>query len=123
MATFMSNDEWAIEKDYVQFESDGNGTGYLDKNTSPTKSGLDSKRRRAHGNIIRWIPGGVPKSGHEEYLFDLELRTVDLMLDEDQGRATEDGRPMYIPRDYIYERDRNFLASIGVTGFTRGVSH
>ena len=121
--TFMDNDEWAIEKGYSQFETAEDETGYVDKNNFPTKSGLDSKRRRAHGNIIRWIPSGTPKSGHEDYLFDLELRTVDLMLDEDQGRATEDGRPMYIPRDYIYERDRNFLASIGVTGFTRGVGH
>ena len=123
MATFMSNDEWAIEKGFVQFESDGNETGYLDKNTFPTKSGLDSKRRRANGNIKHWIPNGTPKSGHEDYLFDLELRTVDLMLDEDQGRATEEGRPIYIPRDYIFTRDRAFLSTIGVMGFTRGTSY
>lgn len=122
MATYMTNNEWAIEKDYTQFLTDGSGGGYLDKNNSPTEASLDSKRKRAFGNINRWVPGGTPSSGHENYLFDLEFRTVELMNDEEQGRATEEGRPMYIPRDYIFERDRNYLASIGV-GFTRGVSH
>jgi len=118
--TYMTNDEWAIEKDYTKFLTD-TGKGYVDKNNSPTAASLDSKRKRAFGNINRWIPSGTPKSGHEAYLFDLEFRTVELMNDEEQGRATEDGRPMYIPRDYIFTRDRAYLSTIGSTGFTRGV--
>ena len=42
-------------------------------------------------------------------------------MDEEQGRATEDGRPIYIPRDYMYERDRTKLANSGTDGFTRRI--
>ena len=51
---------------------------------------------------------------HTAYLRNLCYRGVELMIDEEQGRSTEEGRPIYIPRDYMYERDRQKLQRFGL---------
>jgi len=51
---------------------------------------------------------------HTAYLRNLCYRGVELMIDEEQGRANEEGRSMYIPRDYMYERDRQKLQRFGL---------
>lgn len=119
--TFMTNDQWAIKKGYTQFLTDS-GNGYVDKNNYPPATTLDSFRDDAHAIILQ-NTRGTPGSAHTKYLTNLEYRMVELMMDEEQGRATEDGRPMYIPRDYLFTRDRSTLGGIGGTGFTRGVGH
>jgi len=119
-ATFMTNDEWAKKKGYTQFLTDS-GNGYVDKNDYPTADALDSFREDAYALIITGARGIPNLTAH--YLRNLEYRMVELMIDEEQGRATEEGRPMYIPRDYMFQRDRDKLSSAGANGFTRGVSN
>jgi hypothetical protein len=36
-----------------------------------------------------------------------------MMIDEEQARAHEEKRSLYIPRDYMFERDRERLRKIG----------
>lgn len=119
--TFMTNDQWAIKKGYTKFLTD-TGAGYVDKNNYPPAATLDSFRDDAHAIILQNCRG-TPASTHTKYLTNLEYRMIELMIDEEQGRATEDGRPIYIPRDYLFTRDRTQLAAIGSTGFTRGWGH
>jgi len=124
--TNMSNDQWAILKGFTQFLSAAGptpaaGTGYLDKNDYPPATTLDGFRDRAKGNMDAEIRGTSNLSAAA--LLDLEYRMVELMIDEEQGRETEDGRPMYIPRDYMFTRDRDKLSASGSTGFTRGIGH
>lgn len=118
--TFMTNDEWAIKKNFTQFLSNGS-TGYLDKNDFPSAATLDSYREDAHGMILTEARG-LPNL-NAKFLRNLEYRMVELMIDEEQGRETEDGRPIYIPRDYMFQRDRDKTSSSGSTGFTRGIGH
>lgn len=119
--TFMTDDEWAQLKNYTKFATDS-GNGYVDTNETPTAAGLDLIRRRAYAAITGFIPGKTPQSGNEDYLLDLEFRTVELMLDDEQGRTEQEGRNIYIPRDFIFARDRSKLGSIGTT-FTRGTGN
>jgi len=48
------------------------------------------------------------------FLRNLCYRGVELMIDEEQGRGTEEGRPTFIPRDYMFARDRQKLQRIGI---------
>jgi len=95
--------------------------GYAAENEFPPVNTLTKYRERAYANITTEARG-LPTLD-ADYLEDLEYRMVELMIDEEQGRSTEEGRPQYIPRDYMYERDRSKVSSAGVTGFTRGTSH
>lgn len=122
----MTNDEWAIKKGFTQFLPAAGptpplGSGYLDKNDYPPAATLDEMREEAHGNILTEARGTPNLDAN--YLRGLEYRMVELMIDEEQGRETEDGRPIYIPRDYMFTRDRDKVSASGSTGFTRGTSH
>jgi len=116
--TFMDNDYWAKKKGFTQFLTD-DGDGYEDKNKYPPADTLDLFREDAYGLIITEADG-VPELD-DKYLRNLEYRMVELMIDEEQGRTTEDGRPIYIPRDYMYERDRTKVGNAGTQGFTRRI--
>ena len=120
MATNMTNDEWAIKKGFTQFLSNGS-TGYLDKNDFPPADTLDSYREDANGLILTEARGTPNLDA--KYLRNLEFRMVEFMIDEEQSRETEDGRPNLIPRDYMNLRDRDKVSSSGSTGFTRGIGH
>jgi hypothetical protein len=100
------------------FSSDG----FLPNNDYPSAITLTSFREDAKA-IMDSNVRGTPSATDTNYLRNLEYRMVELMMDEEQGRETEDGRPIYIPRDYLFQRDRITLAGIGSTGFTRGTSH
>ena len=113
MATFMTNDEWAIKKDFADM------VAYTVANPYPSATTLDSFREDAHGNILTEARGTPNLDA--KFLRNLEYRMVELMIDEEQGRATEDGRPMYVPRDYMFTRDRAKISGSGSSGFTRGI--
>ena len=116
--TFMTNDYWAQRKGFSKFLTD-TGSGYVDKNSYPNATTLDLFRAAAYG-IIMTCADGTPDldSG---YLSDLEYRMVELMMDEEQSRETEQARNVHIPRDYMYDRDRQKVANSGSNGFTRGI--
>lgn len=118
--TFMDNDYWAKKKGFTQFLADS-GNGYVDKNAYPPAATLDLFREDSYDLIITEARGLPTLSAN--YLRNLEYRMVELMIDEEQGRETEDGRPIYIPRDYMFTRDRTKVSNSGVKGFTRGTSH
>lgn len=124
--TFMTNDEWAIKKGFTQFlvaagPSPPAGSGYLDKNDYPPAATLDSFREESHGIILTDARGDPDLDA--KYLRNLEYRMVEYMIDEEQGRETEEGRPIYIPRDYVHQRDRDKVSASGSTGFTRGTGN
>lgn len=121
MATFMTNDYWAQKKGYTKFLADS-GNGFVDKNDYPPATTLDLFREDAYA-IIVGETNGVPAATHNNYLRNLEYRMVELMLDEEEGRETEEGRPQFIPRDYLFQRDRDRLAAIGSSSFNRGVGN
>jgi hypothetical protein len=114
MTTYLTNDQWAVKKGYSSF------TNYSSSNEYPSSSGLTAMREEACAIINRYIGTSTNISSYTTYLRSLEYRMVELMIDEEQGRATEQGRPQYIPRDYLFERDRKMLASLD-DDFNRGV--
>ncbi|MHA1795345.1 MAG: hypothetical protein ACTSUK_04480 [Promethearchaeota archaeon] len=90
---------------------------YAAKNDGPPASTLTRYREDAYALINTEIDGASDLD--TEFLQNQEYRIVELMIDEEQGRSTEEGRPMYIPRDYLFQRDRDKLSNSGDT-FTRG---
>jgi len=114
MVTYLTNDEWAKKKGYSSF------TNYSSSNDYPTADGLTAMREESCGTINLLIGVTTNLTTNTDYLRGLEYRMVELMIDEEQGRGTEEGRPQYIPRDYIYERDRRRLLSLDGT-LNRGV--
>ena len=114
MATYLTNDEWAVKKGYADFNT------FATTNDYPISATLTAMREEAYALINEYMDGSAV-SGHSDYLRNLEYRIVELMIDEEQGRMMEEGRPTFIPRDYIFERDRKILASLGSSGFNRGV--
>lgn len=93
--------------------------GFASENDYPSAIGLTEFRNDADGLIITEARGTPELS--TKYLRNLEYRMVEFMIDEEQGRSTEEGRPIYIPRDYMNERDRTKLNASGSDGFTRRV--
>ena len=93
-------------------------TTYRAKNDYPPASTLTQFRNRANGNVVTEARANPDLDA--EYLADLEYRMVELMVDEEQTRETEEGRSVLIPRDYMYTRDRDKVSSSGADGFTRG---
>lgn len=92
---------------------------YAAKNDGPPASTLTRYRKDAYAIINTEIDGSSDLD--TEYLQNQEYRIVELMIDEEQGRSTEEGRPIYIPRDYLFQRDRDKLSNSG-DNFTRGTS-
>jgi hypothetical protein len=115
--TYMTNDQFAVRKNYANFAA------FAADNEFPIEATLNKMRDDAAGIINEEIGVTSNISTHASYLESLEFRMVELMIDEAQGRATEEGRPVYIPRDYLYERDRRKLHSFHPTAFNRGVGN
>lgn len=117
---YLTADQWAVHKNYTNF------TTYTAANSFPTETTLDRYITDASGIINEYIGVTSNITDSTGYLANLVYRMVELMIDEEQGRATEEGRPQFIPRDYLFERDRVRLASLDADtdgGFNRGVSN
>lgn len=119
--TFMTNDQWAQKKGFTQFLADS-GSGYIDKNTYPTAAGLDLMREEAQGEMLDYIPGDPDTTTFANKFRRMEYGIVELMIDEEQGRETEDGRPIYVPRDYLTPNQQEELSGMGST-FNRGTGN
>jgi hypothetical protein len=79
-------------------------------------------RDDAYAIIVQQI-GSVPTaSADTAFLKNLEYRMVELMIDEEDARNHNSPRAQMIPRDYMYERDRERLNGMGST-FNRGVCY
>ncbi len=111
----MTNDQWAVYKDYADFD------GYAAKNPFPKAATLTQYREDAYANInaenddtsvnrsVNWLRG-------------LEFRTVEGIIAEAQAARRNLPRPQFLPRDYLYTRDRKKIQSAADT-FNRGVGH
>ena len=117
--TFMTNEQWAQIKGFSKFLTD-TGAGYVDKNDYPTAAGLDLLRSMAHAELTKWIPGSPDATTYEFQLLGLEYSIVELMVDDEQGRETQEGRPLFIPRDYLTPMQQRLLSGYG-TSWNRGV--
>ena len=100
----MTNDQWAVNRNYANF------TAYTAAKDFPGATTLTQFRDRAYA-IIKVAAGNVELSG-DNYLMDLEYRMVELMIDEEDQRRNNKPRPPYMPRDYMFERDRNTVAGM-----------
>lgn len=94
--------------------------GYRGSNEFPLAETLTSYRDDAY-DLIKSESRGQPAS--RKYLRNQEYRMVEMMIDEEEARADARERPQFMPRDYMFERDRKKIGSMGPTGFTRGTGH
>lgn len=60
------------------------------------------------------VTTNITSAKYTTFLRNLCYRGTELMIDEEQGRGTEVGRPTYIPKDYMFARDRQKLQRIGI---------
>ena len=114
--TYLTNEQWAILKGYATFAA------YIAANDYPPAITLDAMRDRAYAIINNAMGSTSATSGNANFLYDLEYRMVELMIDEEEARQNGQPRPQFIPRDYLFERDRQMLDGIDAT-INRGVSN
>lgn len=65
----------------------------------------------------------ITDTGYTKFLRNLCYRMALLMVDEELGRANEERRSQFIPRDYMFERDRSKLQYIGLMAGYREVGN
>lgn len=108
---YCSIDQWAIKKDYASFNA------YSVKNKSPDEGGL-TEMLEEMTSLMNEEAGSededINLTGHATYLRNLCYRGVELMRDEEQARGTEENRSQFIPRDYMFGRDREKLRRYGL---------
>ena len=112
---YCSKDEWAYKKARDTWNA-YTGSPVLSTHAYPSSEGLDDMLEEMTA-LINGEMGRADDNNlgtHLTYLRNLCYRGVELMIDEEQGRALEEGRSMYIPRDYMYERDRLKLKQYGL---------
>lgn len=110
ITVYCSKDEWAYKKARTSWND------YAGKYQYPKSNGLDDmlEEMTALINVEMGRAEDNNLTTYVTFLRNLCYRGVELMIDEEQGRATEEGRPMFIPRDYMYERDRIKLKRFGL---------
>lgn len=112
---YCSRDEWSYKKARSTWD-DYTGSPVTSTHAYPSSEGLDDMLEEMTA-LINTEMGRADDdniSSHATYLRNLCYRGVELMIDEESGRASEEGRSMYIPRDYMYERDRQKLKRYGL---------
>jgi len=117
---YCSTAEFAIKQGYA------NLAAYLAVHSDyPSEATLDDMLEEATQlmNMEIGLTGttNITDSAYTTFLRNLCYRMVLLMLDEEQGRAQEQRRSQYIPRDYMFERDRAKLQRIGLLNESRVV--
>ena len=106
---YCSIDQWAIKKGYATF------VAYALVIKSPTEAEL-TEMLEEMTELMNSEVGSVSTNltTHLTVLRNICYRGVELMLDEEQARATETAREVGIPRDYMFERDRAKLMRFGI---------
>ena len=105
---YCSLNQWAIKKEFATFAA------YTVINNSPTEAEL-TEMLEEMTELMNSEVGSVSTNltTHLTVLRNMCYRGVELMLDEEQARATETNRDVGIPRDYMFERDREKLRRFG----------
>lgn len=113
---YCSKDEWSYKKARSTWGDYTGSPVALSIHAYPSSEGLDDMLEEMTSlmNTEMGRPEDSNLTTHATYLRNLCYRGVELMIDEEQGRAMEEGRNMYIPRDYMYERDRRKLQRFGL---------
>ena len=112
---YCSKDEFAYKKARTDWDA-YTGSPVMTTHAYPSPEGLDDMLEEMT-SLMNTEMGRSESSNmttHMAYLRNLCYRGVELMIDEEQGRASEEGRNMYIPRDYMFERDRQKLQRFGL---------
>jgi len=111
---YCSITEWCVKQGYDDF------TAYSAEHTDyPTEDALTEMLEEATQMMndeigIKSETTNITDAAYTKVLRNLCYRMVNLMIDEEQGRAHEQRRSQYTPRDYMFERDRRRLQKIGV---------
>ena len=114
MATYYTTDQWAIKKStknhpYTKF------TDYAAVNDYPQESNLQDmldEMTELMNDEIGTAGTNITDAKYLTLLGNICYRGVELMMDEEQGRAGQKERMGFIPKDYMYERDRPRLLQI-----------
>ncbi len=111
--TYCSVTEWCKKQGFSNFGA------FSDKNSDyPTEEALTDMLEDATQLMnleigIQSTGNNISDTGYTTMLRNLCYRMALLMIDEEQARAHEQRRSQFIPRDYMFERDRNKLQNIG----------
>lgn len=109
---------YCTKDQYAQMKHSASWAAYLlTGKTYPAAEELDLMLNRMTANMNRVIEttDDVTDSAYAYQLMDICYRGEQMMEDEEQSRGQQRAeRINYQPRDYIYERDRNWLEWLGV---------
>lgn len=115
---YCSINKWAIKQGYNDFN------GYSAKHPYPTEDALTDMLEECTGLMneeMGDLTTNITTERHLKFLRNLCYRMSNLMIDEEQGRAQEQRRSQFIPRDYMYTRDRSKLHRIAISEGSRVV--
>jgi len=108
---YLTKDQYAQKQGYDTFLL------YAAKNTDyVTEEALDDmieEMSALMNDEIGTLGTDITTAKYLVLLRNICYRGVQMMIDEEQARAHEDKRSLFIPRDYMFERDRSRLRTIG----------
>lgn len=117
MVDYLTKNEFAQKQGYASW------TAYAAANTDyVTSDALDDmiEEMTALMNEEIGVTTNVTATGTRATLLrNICYRGVMMMIDDEQARGQEAKRSIFQPRDYMYERDRDRLRSIGLRSGAR----
>lgn len=115
MTSYCTTNQWAIKKSSKN-HSYSNFTDYAAANDYPEESNLQDmldEMTELMNDEIGTTGTNITDSNYLTLLKNICYRGVELMMDEEQARAGQKERMSFVPKDYMYERDRTRLQRIG----------
>lgn len=110
----------ALDNIKIDYKETGLKDGYLDNEEYPTALALDEWREDAYYEMIDYIPGTPDIAKYGKRLIKMEYNVVELYIDLEQGRETEDGRPTYVSREVLSDPQKERLSAYG-SEYNKGV--
>jgi len=104
---YLTKDEFAYKQGYADWDA------YTAKNNFPTEAGIDDMIEEMSALMNEEIGQTSDVTVRLTELRNICYRGVLMMIDEELARDQEAQRSLFTPRDYMYERDRIRLRSIG----------
>ena len=115
MTSYYTVNQWAIKKS-TKNHSYTSFSDYANINDYPEESNLQEmfdEMTDLMNDEIGTTGTNITDPKYLTLLGNICYRGVELMMDEEQGRAGQKERMGFVPKDYMYERDRTRLIRIG----------
>ncbi|MDH3324006.1 MAG: hypothetical protein OEL89_00045 [Candidatus Peregrinibacteria bacterium] len=107
---YITKDQFAHKQKYDDWDA------FIAANEYPTEDALDEmieEMSTLMNEEIGTLGTDITAAKYLTLLRNICYRGIIMMIDDEQARAQEERRSIFNPRDYMFERDRNRLRTIG----------